>query len=78
MSAPMNLASLLDELAESENIVEKLNDIKTLLVSIHPNNLRDVVPNISFNVVFAHLNSEDRCVRNQDDLHFHFLKYLLI
>ena len=62
MAAPMNLATLLDELAESENIVGKLNDIKALLLSVHPNSLRDVVPNISFNVVFAYLNSEDRCV----------------
>ena len=62
MAVPSNLSALLDALPNSENKLGVLGDIKLIVNSMNPNNVRESVRNVSFNVIFECLDTTDRCV----------------
>ena len=59
MATTTNLSRLLDELPNSVDKLEILNEIKTILSSVHVSALEEVVPNISLNVLFECLDTTD-------------------
>jgi hypothetical protein len=56
------VAVLVNNLANSNDKLESLEELKILLSSIAPQELRNVVPNISMLPVFECLNSEEKYV----------------
>ncbi|KAK3581903.1 hypothetical protein CHS0354_024215 [Potamilus streckersoni] len=54
-----NITALIDKLPNASKQVDVLEDLKTVLGSFHPTALRNIVPNISFNVIFECLNTND-------------------
>ena len=53
-------ASIVESLANAENPVELLEDLKTLLATLPVLSLAQVVPNLSFNTVFDCLSTDNR------------------
>ena len=54
------IANLVESLANAENPVELLEDLKTLLATLPVLSLAQVVPNLSFNTVFDCLSTDNR------------------
>ena len=54
------IANLVELLANAENKIELLEDLKTLLASLPLLSLSTVVPNLSFNTVFDCLSTDNR------------------
>ena len=54
------IANLVELLADAENKIELLEDLKTLLASLPLLSLSTVVPNLSFNTVFDCLSTDNR------------------
>ena len=54
------IASIVESLANAENPVELLEDLKTLLATLPVLSLAQVVPNLSFNTVFDCLSTDNR------------------
>lgn len=50
---------LLSSLSLSDDPVEKLEELKTVIFSVHPSVLQNHIGNISFQVLFSFLNSEN-------------------
>lgn len=57
-----SIESLLEEISGVEHPIEELQLLKTALLSMPANALRDTVSGQRFNVIFALLNSERRSV----------------
>lgn len=60
--AAENISSLLDVLPNTNDPVSSLLELKGVLCSVHPTTLSEVVPSLSFHVVFEFLNSQKRQV----------------
>ncbi|CAH1787157.1 unnamed protein product, partial [Owenia fusiformis] len=53
------VSELLDSLPSSVDVIGSLHEIKTILNSLHPSTLKEIVPNVSFNTVFDCINSSE-------------------
>jgi len=58
--AASTVASLVNTLATSNDKVNSLEELKILLSSVPPQELRNVVPNVSILPVFECLNTDDK------------------
>ncbi|KAK2168053.1 hypothetical protein LSH36_21g11000 [Paralvinella palmiformis] len=65
-----SMCELIDELPNSINKYDTLQKIQILVSQIHPRNLREIVANVSFDVIFEYLGeANDRSTRLADARH---------
>ncbi|XP_046570431.1 26S proteasome non-ATPase regulatory subunit 5-like [Haliotis rubra] len=64
MAAAVRVAELLDSLPNSDDPKAVLESVQTIVTTVHPSTLRDVIPNVSFANIFDCLNHTDTGLLN--------------